>query len=47
MTTTPGTQYVLFEVAESTPLEKPSADTSEKGFSDSLNNQLAKLNQLG
>jgi len=34
MTTTPGTQYALFEVAESTPLEKPSADTSETRFSD-------------
>ncbi len=34
MTTTSGTQYALFEVAESTPLEKPSTDTSEKRFSD-------------
>ena len=34
MTTTPGTQYALFEVAEAMPLEKPSADTVEKRFSD-------------
>lgn len=34
MTTTPGTQYALFEVAEATPLEKPSVDAVEKRFSD-------------
>ena len=36
MTTKPGTQYALFEVAQATPLEKPSADadTAEKRFSD-------------
>lgn len=34
MTTTPGTQYALFEVAQATPLEKPSANTVEKRFSD-------------
>ena len=34
MTTTPGTQYALFEVAEAAPLEKPSADTAQKRFSD-------------
>lgn len=34
MTTKTGTQYALFEVAEATPLEKPSVDTAEKRFSD-------------
>lgn len=32
--TTTGTQYALFEVAEAMPLEKPSADTVDKRFSD-------------
>jgi hypothetical protein len=34
MTTKPGTQYALFEVAEATPLEKPSAEKAERRFSD-------------
>lgn len=34
MTTKPGTQYALFEVAEATPLEAPLAPTAEKRFSD-------------
>jgi hypothetical protein len=34
MTTTTGTQYALFEVAEAIPLEKPSVDTAAKRFSD-------------
>ena len=34
MSTKPGGQYALFEVAEATPLEKPSAGTVEKRFSD-------------
>lgn len=34
MMATPGTQYALFEVAEATPLEKPSTPGSEKRFSD-------------
>lgn len=34
MSTKPGTQYALFEVAEAMPLEKPTADTAEKRFSD-------------
>jgi hypothetical protein len=34
MLTTPGTQYALFEVAEVTPLEKPSTDAVGKRFSD-------------
>ena len=34
MKPTAGTQYALFEVAEATPLEKPSAEALEKRFSD-------------
>lgn len=34
MSTAPGTQYALFEAAEATPLEAPSADAAEKRFSD-------------
>ncbi len=34
MTTKPGTQYALFEVAEATPLEAPLAAPTEKRFSD-------------
>ena len=34
MTTTPGTQYALFEVAEASPLESPPADNPEARFSD-------------
>jgi hypothetical protein len=34
MTSAPGTQYALFEVAEATPLEKPSVDAAETRFSD-------------
>jgi len=34
MTTTAGAQYALFEVAEASPLEKPSANPAEKRFSD-------------
>jgi hypothetical protein len=34
MTAGQGTQYALFEVAEATPLEKPSVPSTEKRFSD-------------
>ena len=34
MTTKPGPQYALFEVAEAMPIEKPLVQTAEKRFSD-------------
>jgi len=34
MTTKPGPQYALFEVAEAMPIEKPLVQTTEKRFSD-------------